>query len=84
VGLEHSTKSFIKNFFNKKTKETFTFDTHYNDIEKKNIVNIVYPITSFYERTGSLILIDNLIRQHNKVINVNEKYVYNIESYYLY
>ena len=84
VGLEHSTKSFIKNFFNKKTKETFTFDTHYNDIEKKNIVNIVYPITSFYERTGSLISIDNLIRQHNKVINVNEKYVYNIESYYLY
>ena len=84
VGLNNSNKFFINNHFNKEKVQSFSFDTHCLETNKKTIVNNLYPTTSFYERSGSLVSIDNLIRQHSKVINVNEKNVNNIESYYIY
>ena len=84
VGLNNTNKSFISNHFDKEKVQSFTFDTHCRELNKKNLVNTLYPTTSFYERSGSLLSIDNLIRQHSKVINVNEKNVNSIESYYIY
>ena len=77
-------KEQIQDHFNKEKVQSFSFDTHCLETNKKTIVNNLYPTTSFYERSGSLVSIDNLIRQHSKVINVNEKNVNNIESYYIY
>ena len=82
VGLETTTKSFIKNFFNKNKKFIFNFDTHCLETDPKTKIN--YPITSLYERSGTLISIDNQIHTHNKIINVNEEQIQNIETYYRY
>ena len=81
VGLDNLKQGFIKNFFNKQKVDDITFDTHCLDINK---ISSLYPITSSYERSGLYVSIDNLVRQHKKVINVNKKSIYNIESYYLY
>ena len=84
VGANNINKSFIYNYFNKRKSQSFTFDTHYIETNIEGLKNNLYPTTSFYERSGSLLSVDNLIRQHNKVLNVNEKNVNNIESYYIY
>ena len=83
IGTYNTKKTIADSFFNIEEKELIIFDTHFET--NNNTINYeAYPTTSLYERSGSLISIDNIYRKHIKVTNVPEKGINNLETYNLY
>ena len=84
IGIDNSKKTLANTFFKREENNLIVFDTHYEILEQNSNAFEVYPTTSLYERSGSLISIDNIYRKHIKVINAPQKHINNIETYNLY
>jgi len=83
IGTSNIKKDISDSFFDTIEKDFLIFDTHFEFTNKANAYE-VYPTTSLYERSGSLVSIDNICRKHIKVSNVGEKGINNLETYNIY